>query len=261
MHDAGAGVEGVARLGGHLRRRHRHRVLLRVGQHAGQRAGQDGLVQGLCSSGSSSTSTAAGGHRLARRDVHRLDAPAQPASSHISIFMASTQTSGAPASTQSPTATATLCHHAGHRREGAQRVGERLVRRPGAGFGEAIDGGVQGQLQAGAVAHGKGAALHAGPASAPSSPCQDSSSCPPAVPAGVRVRPWQASVSCRAHAGRPTAGRTGQQRGGQRQASSGGPGAAAAARAGGGPFVEQVVSCGLRGRPGAAAGRAGSGRC
>ena len=28
VHDARAGVEGVARLGGHLRQRHRHRVLL-----------------------------------------------------------------------------------------------------------------------------------------------------------------------------------------------------------------------------------------
>jgi hypothetical protein len=59
VHDAGAGVEGVARLGGHLRRRHRHRVLLRVGQHAGQRAGEDGLVRhGVISSSTSSVPAA-----------------------------------------------------------------------------------------------------------------------------------------------------------------------------------------------------------
>ena len=61
---AGAGVEGVARLGGHLRRRDRHRVLLRVGQHAGQRAGEDGFVHvalrhsAVAAASSSSTSSA-----------------------------------------------------------------------------------------------------------------------------------------------------------------------------------------------------------
>jgi hypothetical protein len=43
-----ARVEGVARLGRHLRGRHRHRVLLGVGQHAGERAGQDGFFIMSC---------------------------------------------------------------------------------------------------------------------------------------------------------------------------------------------------------------------
>ena len=41
MHDAGAGVEGVARLGGHLLGGHRHRVLRRIREHAGERTGED----------------------------------------------------------------------------------------------------------------------------------------------------------------------------------------------------------------------------
>ena len=44
VHDAGAGVERGPGLARHLLRRHRHVVLLRIGQHAVQRAGNDGLV-------------------------------------------------------------------------------------------------------------------------------------------------------------------------------------------------------------------------
>jgi hypothetical protein len=43
VHDGRAGVEGVARLGGHLRRGDRHRMLLRVGENAGEGAGEYGF--------------------------------------------------------------------------------------------------------------------------------------------------------------------------------------------------------------------------
>ena len=44
VHDAGAGIEGGARLARHLLRRDRNMMLFRIGQHAVQRAGDDGLV-------------------------------------------------------------------------------------------------------------------------------------------------------------------------------------------------------------------------
>ena len=61
----------------------------------------------------------------ARRRARR--APPPPAVTHISIFIASTQTSGWPATTSSPDCTASCRDHAGHRRQRAARVAADLA--------------------------------------------------------------------------------------------------------------------------------------
>ena len=80
--------------GRHLGGRHRHRVLLGVGQHARERAGQDCFfhhVSGLFSS-SISTSRAPDSTWSPAWACTTVTRPAACADSHISIFMASTQT-------------------------------------------------------------------------------------------------------------------------------------------------------------------------
>src|SRR3990167_1098118 len=110
MHDGRTCVECLARLGRHLLGGHGYGVLLGVGQHAGEGAGEDGfvvahgVVSALVSSSSASTLPAA---TLSLRPACRaVTVPSARAFSHISIFMASTHSSGCPALTGSPTATA-----------------------------------------------------------------------------------------------------------------------------------------------------------